>query len=299
MPDFAAESTLTIHNPAAGRPAARRRAAVIVSALRRRGYEIRQTRDSGHATALASGALAGGAKAIVVLGGDGTLCETLNGLPPEIPIAFCPTGTVNLLARGLGLPQDPPGWMSLFDAGSTRSIYLGRVNERVFASVASVGFDARVVKRVSPHVKRLLHESAFVLTAMVELTRYRPPQLRVLLDGRRIDAPLVGVLLGKGPYYGGAHRLLPGAAHESPDLEAGLLEGLGRGALLRYAFGLGFGTLARQRGFRLERTREVLVDSAPPVEVQADGEPAGMTPARFTVEPLPRRFLAPAGHPER
>lgn len=299
MPDFAAERTVTIHNPVAGRPAARRRAAVIVAALHRRGYEILRTRESGHATTLASGAVADGAESIIVLGGDGTLCETLNGLPPDIPVAFCPTGTVNLLARGLGLPRDAPGWLSLLAARSTRPIYLGRVNERLFASVASVGFDARVVKRVSPHIKRLLHEVSFVLTAMIELTRYRPPQLRVLLDGRQIDTPLVGVLLGKGPYYAGVHRLLPGADHVSPALEAGLLGGLGRGALLRYAFGLGFGTLAGQRGVRLERAREVVVDSAPPVEVQADGEPAGMTPARFTVEPLPRRFLAPVELPEQ
>ena len=48
-------------------------------------------------------------EAVVVLGGDGTLNEVLNGLddPTRTPIAQLGMGTANLLAHELGLPRDP------------------------------------------------------------------------------------------------------------------------------------------------------------------------------------------------
>jgi len=53
---------------------------------------------------------------IVVAGGDGTINEVINGLlssedpeTREIPISIIPTGTANVLAKELGIPEDIDG----------------------------------------------------------------------------------------------------------------------------------------------------------------------------------------------
>ena len=53
--------------------------------------------------------VAGGADAICVLGGDGTVNEVINGIAESgVPLLIAPTGTVNVLALELGMPWSRP-----------------------------------------------------------------------------------------------------------------------------------------------------------------------------------------------
>src|SRR5215469_4185333 len=76
------QSFAVIVNPAANKGGAAGRWATIRGELSARlgAFEPRFTKAPGHATELARGALAEGARRIVAVGGDGTMNETLNGL---------------------------------------------------------------------------------------------------------------------------------------------------------------------------------------------------------------------------
>src|SRR3546814_6847524 len=81
----------------------------MVSALRAQcvEFEVRVTRGPGHATEVAAGE---GARwpLVAALGGDGTANEVANGLlalPVRPPLAILPGGSVNAVARFLGLPR--------------------------------------------------------------------------------------------------------------------------------------------------------------------------------------------------
>ena len=98
---------LAIVNPAAGNGRCGRLAASALDQLRNRGIEIEAvaTVRPGHATELAKSAYAGGTRRFLVVGGDGSACEVINGLvpiagngdPPEL--AFLPLGTGNSFIR--------------------------------------------------------------------------------------------------------------------------------------------------------------------------------------------------------
>jgi diacylglycerol kinase family enzyme len=119
--------------------------------------DVRTTEHRGHAIELAADARRRGVTHVATFGGDGTINEVVNGLlqscdgelPTLLPI---PGGHTNVFARLLGFSQDPLEAMGMaaegVRAGYTRTINLGRANDRYFLFSAGLGLDAEVLRRV-------------------------------------------------------------------------------------------------------------------------------------------------------
>lgn len=149
---------LLVVNPKATTTSERSRD-VLTRALRTEvDLEVGYTRRRGHAADLARRAAKEGVDVVVTLGGDGTVNEVVNGLltdgvGPDVPaLAVVPGGSTNVFARALGLPRDwADGTGVILEAlrdGRTRTINLGRANDRYFTFCAGVGLDAEVIRRV-------------------------------------------------------------------------------------------------------------------------------------------------------
>jgi diacylglycerol kinase family enzyme len=124
--------------------------------------DLAQTTHRGHASELAASAVQSGLDVVVVLGGDGTINEAVNGLlgtgdwdgpSPDLPaLAIVPGGSTNVFARSLGIARDPvvatSELLEALSAGRSRRIGLGRVDERWFTFTAGMGLDADAVRRV-------------------------------------------------------------------------------------------------------------------------------------------------------
>lgn len=147
---------------------------VLVRALRSEvDLSVRYTRRRGHAMDLARDAAQEGVDLVVTLGGDGTVNEVVNGLmaaePPtfrtggtlaeRLPaLATVPGGSTNVFARALGLPREWPDGTSMIleglRLGRSRTIGLGRADDRYFTFCAGFGIDAAVIQRVERARKR-------------------------------------------------------------------------------------------------------------------------------------------------
>jgi diacylglycerol kinase family enzyme len=132
---------------------------VLVRALRSETkLDVAYTRRRWHAAGLARSARASGMDLVVVLGGDGTVNEVINGLLADSPernvpaVAVVPGGSTNVFARALGLPVDwAEGTAVILEAlrdGRMRHIGLGRADDRYFTFCAGFGMDADVIHRV-------------------------------------------------------------------------------------------------------------------------------------------------------
>jgi diacylglycerol kinase family enzyme len=97
------------------------------------------TERGGHATELAADA---SGDAVFVFGGDGVVNEVLNGLPTGKPLGIVAGGYTNVLARALGVPDDPA------KAVRERRISLGRANGRRFAFSSGIGVDSEAVREL-------------------------------------------------------------------------------------------------------------------------------------------------------
>ncbi len=136
--------------------------------------DVAETKRRGHAQHLAAGAVHEGHDLVMVLGGDGTLNEALNGVAgTETPLAILPGGGTNVFARTHGIPEDPVEATAallerLREDAEPKRINLGRINGRYFGFIAGVGFDAAVVRAVERRfrMKKAIGEWYFVTTGL-------------------------------------------------------------------------------------------------------------------------------------
>ena len=174
--------------------------------------DVAETKRRGHAQHLAAGAIHEGFDLVLVLGGDGTLNEVLNGVAgTDTPLGVLPGGGTNVFARTHGIPRDPVEATSallerLREGTQPKRINLGKVNGRYFGFIAGVGFDAAVVRQVERRfrIKKAIGEWYFVTTAVRTYffaynTREAPMTLR-LPDGTEHSGLRVAICGNSNPF---------------------------------------------------------------------------------------------------
>lgn len=147
---------ILITNPKASTSSGWSRDVVIRTLAAEMDLKIHETKFRGHGTELAFQAAVDEVDVIITLGGDGTINEAINGIknhPGHQPVlAPIPGGLANVFPRALGYPPDPLAatgeLLSAISTNSTRTIPLGKFNDRWFGFNAGVGFDAGIVQAV-------------------------------------------------------------------------------------------------------------------------------------------------------
>lgn len=286
-----ARGLLVIYNPTAGR----RRGGLLArvrAALAAAGVAVRTaaTEARGDAARLARASRDAGT--IAVAGGDGTINEAINGLAGgSARLALIPLGTANVLAAELGLPGDAEALARIAAGDTVRAIHLGQAElgdgARRFSMMAGVGFDAHVVAKVPPGLKRATGKLAYGAQMLVEWLRLRPRRYRITADGAAYEC--ASAIVANGRFYAGRYVAAPEASLDRASFELVLFETGGRWAVLRYALALALGRLHAAKGVRIVRARDVSIEgaaaSANGEPVHADGDLIGTLPARFTIAP--------------
>jgi diacylglycerol kinase (ATP) len=288
---------LAVFNSHSGGGAYRRDLPLILDALRGLGYDVeeRETQGPGDATRLARQGVADGFHVICVIGGDGTVNETINGLAgSDVPLAIIPTGTVNVLAMELGIPLEPPDAVQLLDTGSISWIDLGLAGERYFGLMAGVGMDAAVVASLNPVMKKAFKEAAFAVQGFANYLTKEEPLIRVTSAERTVEGYFA--VFGNSSNYGGGFGITPLA-----DMRDGLLDVC---VLTDKSFlsTIWYWTAAlinahikhpKVEYFRTEEAEIVTVEEGKEVLVQTDGEVAGRLPLTCRIVPRALRVVVP------
>jgi diacylglycerol kinase family enzyme len=208
---------ILIVNPFASGVSERKLAAV--QAVLPPGTETVLTQARGDATELAA-EWSPRAEAIYVFSGDGTYNEVINGLRADIPVGFVPGGGTSVLPRALGLPRDPTRAAERVAHGTPRRISLGRINGRMFAFNAGIGFDAELVRRVDAKGRRAdgkrPGDVAFGWTVVRALVDHRF-RYEEVLEVEGLGRAAFALIANCSPYtYAGSLglRFVPGASFE-------------------------------------------------------------------------------------
>lgn len=287
-------------NPQSGKGRGRAAADVTLARLREAGADVHLYEGSSAAETarLAVEALSAHPRALVVVGGDGTLSGIIDIVSAAaVPVALVPAGTGNDLARSLGLPRhDAAAAAALALHGVPRPIDVGEIRTPSrtarFLTVAALGFDAKVSDRTNR--LRWPHGAArYYLAIMIELARLRAMAFTVSIDDApEVSAPGTIIAVGNTESYGGGIPVCAGAAADDGLLDIVQVVPLTRLRLLRLFPLLLRGRHLARPEVRHSRARHVRI-SAPDLAVYADGEHIGDEECEITVVPAALTVLVP------
>jgi diacylglycerol kinase (ATP) len=295
------QQPVLIYNPAAGkfRRNPERTLQRTTDALGRASLRplLIPTEEAGHATELAAEAVRDGADLILVLGGDGTINEVVNGMiGSRAHLGVLPGGTANVLAMELGLGSSLERAIGRLALCAPRQISIGRLCQpgkpaRHFLMMAGAGFDAQVVCDLNPGLKAKTGKLAYWVAGFSQIVK-RVGQLETRINGDTY--PCGFTLAARVRNYGGDLELARGASLLNDEFETVMFEGSNP---LRYAFymlAVAVKQVQKMPGVHTVRSKRVeLAGDAP---IQIDGEYVGRSPATIEIVPDALTLLVPESY---
>ena len=285
-----------IANPTSGGGRGKRISDHVVAQLRSRGLdvEVLLTHARGDGARLAQMAVDGGAKQIAICGGDGTIHEVVNALVgAEVVVGLIPCGRGNDFARALGVPKSVNGIVATLVNGVERVIDLGRIGERYFCTVASLGFDTVVAKEVYENRVPFAGALAYTLAVLKCLGPFQCPHVTLTGDFGSFDGRIFIAATGNTAFYGSGIQVVPSAVADSGQLDVCLVPEMSKWMALRLFAKAFSGRHVRSPLVRVEATQRLSIVSTEPLWVFADGEPVCQTPATIEVVPKALRVMVP------
>ena len=265
----------------------------LVEAARERGVQVHLLQAGDDPAALARRAVAGGAVAVGVAGGDGSLgLVAAVAVEADVPFVCVPSGTRNHFAGDLGLDRgDPVAALAAFE-GTERRVDVGVVGERVFVNNVSLGAYADLVADPRYRAGKLATAHAVLPASLrgerellqVDLRdgdgRQHPDVLVLLVACNRYELHGVRERMDGGELQVSALRARTGAA----------IAGLATRALARG------GRAPGGAGWAQWTTTTLRVEAPlPQLPAGIDGEAATVTtPLEFRVLPRALRVLVPS-----
>jgi diacylglycerol kinase (ATP) len=282
-------------NPGAGRGRHRSEIPAALDRLRATGRDLTILRADTIERAIAAcrDAIAGGASALVAIGGDGTVNLAMQAAAGTgVGFGAIPAGTGNDFVREIGLPVDVAGAAEVaaraIETGSRRAVDLARMvpvrgPDRWFGAVLGAGFDAIVNDRAN-RMRFPRGPRRYDVAIVVELLRLRPRHYTITLDGESHELDAVLVAIGNTPSYGGGMRICPAADATDGRLDLVVVGPIGRGTFIRIKPQVYAGTHVNHPAVTSYRARTIGIDAAG-ITAYVDGERTSPLPVTVHAEP--------------
>jgi diacylglycerol kinase (ATP) len=234
---------------------------------------------------------------LIVVGGDGTVNEVVNGLgkagfPEDVTLAVLPMGTGNDLAATLAIPDRLEGAEEVIRESRIRTLDVARVRsegvgEHFFINVATGGFGAETSSLADEELKGRWGKLAYFRASLEKARDFDVREVRVILDGEERVLRAVNVAVGNCRYAGGGWPAAPRANPEDGLLDLVIVEDVGlKGTLALAPAALAKSDYLGKEGVFYARAKKIRVETQPGgLAFTADGELIGDEPVEFEVIP--------------
>lgn len=269
-----------IFNPQSqGAVAGTYRAEAIVDCLRAYGIDADLgLKTSGKiARRLAQEAVDREDELLIVAAGDGTIEDIVPVLVGgKTALGIIPIGTMNNIARSLGVPLDLEQASALLGMGLTRHVDVGRVTRHdrlhpfYFLESAGVGLSA-----LAAPLGQAVEKGRWELfaEALGKLFAFKGARMRVTCDdGEALQTESQVVTVSNAPLFGKNMLIAPDAKADDGLLEVALYDGMGKVELERHFLAISEGRRVDDPRVTFRRARRVRISADEPLEANADLE---------------------------
>ncbi|MDP4178326.1 MAG: YegS/Rv2252/BmrU family lipid kinase [Bacillota bacterium] len=138
---------------------------------------------------------------ILIAGGDGTVDNVINVMKKhniDCPIGILPTGTANDFAKFIRMPKDINKACEQILESKPRRVDIGRINDKYFINVASMGAFTDVSQKIDTNLKNTLGKMAYYVKGIEQFPNIRNLKVNVESKEQNFDGDMYLMFIFNG-----------------------------------------------------------------------------------------------------
>ncbi len=301
---------LVIVNPNAGIGKCRRDWNNISSLLDKHqiNYYPVFTKEPLHAIDLVVEYVGKGFKKIIVVGGDGTMNEVINGIfkQKHVPSSLITTGMISVgtgndWARTFNIPIDYEKAINIIkkettilqDAGIIKYQNSEKQQTRYFINMAGLGFDGLVAQKTNyDKLRGRGNPLLYLKNIFTSLFTFKSADASIVLDNKnKLNYRIFSIGIGIGKYNGGGMLQVPKARPDNGIFDMTLIKELSRWSVIASLKRLYNGTIGKHKKVEFLSGKSIRIESNPSILLEADGESLGHSPIELKIVPKSVRVI--------
>ncbi len=248
-----------------------------------------------------------GFQKIIVVGGDGTMNEVVNGIftqrrykTTDITLGMITVGTGNDWGRMFGIPSDYEEAVKVLilnqtfiqDAGIVDYRDQDEAGRRYFVNIAGMGFDAEVTRK-SNRLKEKGKGGVFLylVNIFTSLLNFRHVEALINVDGFNMENKIFSINVGICRYNGGGMIQAPLAIPDDGLFDLTVIRKLSKPNVILSLKRLYNGTIHKHPKVDIYTGKSIRVESRHTIRLETDGESLGHTPIEFRIIPKSVKVL--------
>lgn len=175
-------------------------------------YALHYTEYPRHATKITEDLIKNGATDIIVIGGDGSLHEVLNGFSDfdKVALGLIPCGTGNDFASAVGIPEDPEKALAIILNSAPQFTDFMQMPTVRGMNIIGMGIDVDVLRRYEKSKKKT--KLTYTLCLIKSLFNFEYSDFGVeTSDGKKEHYRSIIACIANGHRYGGGIEICPPA----------------------------------------------------------------------------------------
>ena len=264
-------------------------------------YELHQANGSRKGIDIAQKLRQEGHRHLMVVGGDGTINEVVNGImmsgvdTREVFLAVIPHGRGNDWARTHHYPENflesaegfLQGHFASHDIGLTKVFQEDQqIEQRYFININSYCFSAEVIYETVHNKHKFFNVSVYMLGVFSALFKHKAIPVKIQAEECQYEDQPFMISVANCQYNGGGMRQAPEASYNDGLFDVVIIPNLSIWTVLtkiKYIFS---GThLQKLKGVKYFRTNKLTIDSSPCIMGEMEGEL--LSQGRYEIELLP------------
>ena len=263
--------------------------------------DVREVQKGVDVTELAACAVREGCPVVVAGGGDGTVRAVASAVAyTETALGILPLGTLNHLARDLGIPIDLEGAAKVVVNGTPVAVDAAQVNGRLFVNNSVIGLYPwyRAIRDREEELGR--PKPLAILKGILTVFRANPYlRVRLIVKGQQVERKTPYILVANNRHGMDGYNLGRRQSLREGRIWVYMMKPQTRWGLLRLVLSLLFGQFRGERDFEAVAAEEATVMTrGKTLNVSLDGEIVTLkTPLEFRILAGALKVIVPKDSP--
>jgi diacylglycerol kinase (ATP) len=256
-------------------------------------YEIAYTSYAHHAVEISKKTSIDGVDIVVAIGGDGSANDVAQGLiNSETILGLIPVGSGNGLAHHLKIPMSFKKSIGIINKLKISRIDTATINDKLFISIAGLGFDALVAEEFAHCGKRGFW--AYLKTTYKQFKTYKPAFYKIRFDEREINCSALLVSFANSNQFGYNVCIAPAAQVDNGFLELCIIHPVSIFGAAFMAHRFFMKNIDRSKHVEIYKVKDTNVEVSADVSCHIDGDPVEHTnSATVKIKPKSLNIIIP------